>query len=94
MITAFNVTQNKDITSGEYVNDGDQIRFTAHQYSYNNAQDNGDATIGQGRLVLNSWNVNGEEKHDNIPSTGIVWFDATSQYTCTANSGSPEKACG
>lgn len=91
-ITAYNVTQDKTINSGDKVNIGDQIRFTALQFAGESSQTNGDATIGEGRLVLYNWEINGVEDHTNIPSTGIVWSGKTSEYTCTVTENIEIKA--
>lgn len=83
MISAYNNTQSRAITSGENVNPGDEIVITAYQYADNNTQINGDATVNAGRLVLYNWKINGVEDYTNIPSTGIVWYDNKSTYTFT-----------
>lgn len=92
MVTAYNKTQDKVIDNGDYVSEGDEIEITAYQYSDNKTQVNGDATINKGRLVLYNWDINGEEDHTNIPSTGIVWYDNTSKYTFTATRDTDIKA--
>lgn len=81
MISAVNKTTGQPINTEAYVNYGDEVEFTAYQYSDNTQQ----GLVGKGRLVLNGWKINGASELDqtNIPDGGIVWYDATSKYSCT-----------
>lgn len=72
-----------NIASGDQVNSGDVVKFTAWDFCDNAAQ--GD--VGAGRLILDGWKVNGGNViKDNIPLSGISWWHDDISYELTVTS--------
>lgn len=72
-----------NIASGDQVNSGDIVKFTAWDFCGNEAQ----GAVGAGRLILDGWKVNGGNViKDNIPLSGISWWHADISYELTVTS--------